>query len=101
MSRYDNKIVLKNKENKPYFKGKMYPNIPLSINDIYIITSEGDRLDILANEYYKDPNLWWVISMSNNNINKGSIFPPVGIQLRIPTDINNVIKIFNQFNISR
>lgn len=101
MARYDNKTILKTSYGKPYIKGKMYPNIPLSETDIYVITTIGDRLDLLSYQYYKDVNYWWVISAANNNITKGSLFPIPGTQLRIPTNLNNVLTIFNQFNTAR
>ena len=101
MNRYDNKQILTTSDNKPYYKGKFYPNIPLSESDIYIITNVGDRLDLLAYQYYKDVNLWWIISSANNNITRGSLFPVPGTQLRIPTDISNIISSFNKFNTAR
>ena len=97
-NRYSNKTILKTDDGKPYYKGKQYPNIPLSENDIYIITTVGDRLDLLAYNYYNDSTLWWVISMSNNNITKGSLFPTPGTQLRIPQNINKVLKIIEDAN---
>ena len=97
-NRYNNKTILKTDNGKPYYKGKQYPNIPLSENDIYIITTVGDRLDLLAYNYYNDSTLWWVISMSNNNITKGSLFPTPGTQLRIPQNINKVLKIIEDAN---
>jgi hypothetical protein len=69
-SRYND--ILRTNQGVPYFKGKVYPNIPLSANDVYVITTVGDRLDSLANSYYNDSTLWWVISMANNNITKGA-----------------------------
>lgn len=101
MARYDNKTILRTSDGKPYIKGKMYPNIPLSETDVYVITTIGDRLDLLSYQYYKDVNYWWVISAANNNITKGSLFPIPGTQLRIPTNLNNVLTIFNQFNTVR
>jgi hypothetical protein len=99
MNRYNNSTVLNTPyTNRPYYKGKFYPNIPLSENDVYIITTVGDRLDSLAYTYYSDSTLWWVIAMANNNATKGTLYPQPGIQLRIPTDINNVLELFNQFN---
>ena len=68
MARYYNSDILKTSDGKPYYRGKQYPNIPLSADDIYVITTIGDRLDLLAYTYYKDTALWWVISMANNNI---------------------------------
>lgn len=98
MKRYDNSPILYTKNNKPYYKSKQYPNIPLDESDVYIITTIGDRLDSLAYSYYKDTSLWWVISVANNNLTKGFLFPTPGTQLRIPTNINNILKLYNNFN---
>jgi hypothetical protein len=98
MTRYDNTITFITNEYKPYYKSKFYPNVPLSESDVYVITTVGDRLDSLAYSYYRDSTLWWVISMANNNITKGALYPAPGTQLRIPTDITAVIRQFNQFN---
>jgi nucleoid-associated protein YgaU len=97
-SRYDNSITLKTAQGKPYYDSKRYPNIPLSENDLYVITTVGDRLDNLAYRYYRDSNLWWVISFANNNVTRGSMFPTPGTQLRIPTDLNTIMNLYKQFN---
>ena len=89
MNRYNANSTLKTIQGKPYYKSKFYPNVPLSEDDIYIITNIGDRLDYLAYTYYTNSELWWVISMANNNITKGSLFPIPGTQLRIPQNINS------------
>jgi hypothetical protein len=100
MARYDNKTILYS-NNKPYFRGKFYPNIPLSESDIYVITTSEDRLDYLAYTYYRDSELWWIISVANNNITKGLLFPIPGTQLRIPQDISNVLSQLERFNKAR
>ena len=100
-TRYDNKTTLTTPQGKPYYKAKVYPNIPLSESDVYVITTVGDRLDLLAYNYYRDVNLWWVISMANNNATNGSLFPAPGTQLRIPTDLNTVLNLVNKFNQAR
>ena len=101
MNRYDTIAILKTSQNIPYYKGKFYPNIPLSESDIYVITTIGDRLDNLAFSYYRDSTLWWVISAANNNITKGALYPVPGTQLRIPTNISAVLNQFDQFNKAR
>jgi nucleoid-associated protein YgaU len=99
MDRYETSDILNTPYKKsPYYKGKFYPNIPLSKSDVYIITTVGDRLDSLAYTYYNDSTLWWVIAAANNNITKGALFPAPGTQLRIPTNIFNVLDLYNQFN---
>lgn len=98
MTRYENSSILTTFDYRPYYKVKFYPNIPLSESDVYVITTVGDRLDSLAYNYYQDATLWWVISMANNNITKGALYPAPGTQLRIPTNINSVFNLFEQFN---
>jgi hypothetical protein len=100
-TRYDNKTILTTPQGKPYYRSKQYPRIPLSETDRYIVTTVGDRLDLLAYNYYRDVNLWWIISVANNNITKGSLFPIPSTQLRIPTDLNTVLNLFNKFNQAR
>ena len=102
MERYENTDILKTEyTDRPYYKGKYYPNIPLSENDVYVITTVGDRLDSLAYSYYNDSTLWWIIATANNNITKGALYPTPGTQLRIPTDLNNVLQQFDKFNKAR
>jgi hypothetical protein len=99
MARYND--ILKTQQNVPYYKGKFYPNIPLSETDAYIVTTIGDRLDYLAYRYYRDSELYWIIAAANNNVTKGSLFPIPGTQLRIPQNINSILNQFNQFNKAR
>ena len=102
MERYSSTDILKQANtNRPYYKGKFYPDIPLSETDEYVITTVGDRLDSLAFSYYNDATLWWVIAAANNNVTKGALYPVPGTQLRIPTDINSVLDLYNQFNQAR
>lgn len=96
--RYDKNIINKTSSGKRYYKGKIYPEIPYSDTDEYIITTIGDRLDSIAYSYYNDAELWWVISVANNNITNGSMFPIPGTQLRVPTNINSVLNLFDQVN---
>ena len=78
----------------------MYPSIPHSENDIYIITRDSDRLDLLAGQYYEDVTLWWVIATANN-LGKGTLVVPPGLQIRIPNDIEAVVTAFDEFNATR
>lgn len=75
-----------------------YPEIPVSFNDTYIYTSIGDRFDTLAQSYYGNPSLWWVISVANPQLKQNSYTPPPGIQLRIPSDISQITSLFNELN---
>jgi hypothetical protein len=101
MNRYENPTIEYTSQGKRYYKQKYYPNVPLSETDDYVVTTIGDRLDSLAYSYYRDSTLWWIISMANNNVTKGSLFPEPGTQLRIPTNINTVVELYNQYNTTR
>ena len=96
--RYDN-IEKKRISNigKKYFVNVIYPDIPISGNDQYVMTTIGDRLDLIAFDAYKDVNLWWIVA-SANNLPGDSLFPPVGMQLRLPANIEAAINKFNAIN---
>ena len=102
MERYNNTDILTTEyTNRPYYKGKFYPNVPLSESDVYVITTVGDRLDNLAYSYYRDSTLWWIIVAANNNATSGFLFPVPGTQLRIPTDLNKVLELVEKYNQAR
>ena len=58
MNRYEKISILKTEEGKRYKKTIKYPLMERSIDDIYIIGMQGDRLDNLAYKYYNDANLF-------------------------------------------
>jgi len=101
MNRYQDIKILSDSSVKPgvrFYATVRYPEIPLSENDIYVITAEGDRLDLLAQQYYGDVSLYWIISAANNELTKNSLFVPEGTQVRIPTDTGQIIAQFNILN---
>jgi hypothetical protein len=98
MNRYQNIQIIKNSDNVSYYRDNKYPEIPLSINDIYIVASEGDRFDMLANQYYNDPSLWWIILVANPDLPQNSLYIPLETQIRIPYNPSNVISSYNKLN---
>jgi hypothetical protein len=98
MSRYQDIKQIKNSEGITYYRDNKYPIIPLSINDIWVITTSGDRFDRLAQQYYNDYTLWWVISIANDNLSQNSLYPPGGTQIRIPTNISEILSNYNSLN---
>ena len=97
MNRYENIQIVKSHSKKRYYKDNKYPDIPLSESDLYLITAAGDRFDLLAYEYYKDTSLWWIIPTANN-LKCDSLFPDPGIQIRIPLDIESILKSYKAIN---
>ena len=86
-------------DTKRYYRQIKYPSIPTSIEDFYIITKSGDRLDLLAEQFFNDPELWWIIPLANpNTIKRDSFSIPLGIQIRIPANHRNILEAYKQIN---
>jgi phage tail protein X len=98
MNRYQNTPIFKNSTGKRYYGTTKYPEIPLDFNDIYVYSTIGDRFDILAQQYYSDSSLWWVISSANPILNQDSYYIPEGTQIRIPTNISRILSQYNALN---
>lgn len=101
MNRYEKIPTKKNDNNQTVYQSALLPDIKPSVNDIYIMTTPGDRLDILAYKYYGNVSYWWIIAQANPNanLNKGSLALQGGLQLRIPTNPTNIIRDFENRNI--
>ena len=85
-TRYKHTKISKDDKNTRHYGTTIYPVLRKSPNDIYVITGPTDRLDLLAHQYYKDKNLWWIIA-TVNNCGHGSLALEPGKQLRIPTNV--------------
>ena len=84
---------------KRYYLNTILPEIPLSREDTYIITQDGDRLDNLSFEFYNDTQFWWVILAANpNKLRKDSYHVALGEQIRIPANPNQYVNSFINFN---
>ena len=82
MKRYENSKILKKygTKSKPEHKHKsttLYSKIPHREEDLWVVTQYGDRLDLIANQFYGDKSLWWYIAKANHmnfmNIEPGKI----------------------------
>jgi len=96
-NRYTNIKTQKSTSGKRVTRSVLYPPIPRHAQDIYIITTVGDRMDMLAKTYYGQVNLWWIIAEANA-IGKGTLDIPIGTQLRIPKDLYNIQQDFENLN---
>ena len=106
MNRYQNtpKITI---NKKICYQTTKYPEVPLSDNDVYVYASQGDRFDILADQYYDDQSLWWIISIANtavagtslpSDLPQDSLVIPEGKQIRIPANYSEVLNSFKVLN---
>lgn len=98
MNRYKTISILKNQSGKRYYAGVRYPEIAYRDNDFYVISQEGDRYDLYANQYYRDSSLWWIIPMANPSLPFNSIYPPLGKQIRIPAELAEIISDYELLN---
>ena len=107
MNRYQNINLITVPDNKTLYQTVKYPEIPLSDEDIYVYTTQGDRFDILASIYYGDSSLWWIISIVNtavagtslpSDLPQDSLVIPEGIQIRIPANYAEVLNSFKKIN---
>ena len=106
MNRYQ-PIAIIQTDKKPNYQTTRYPEVPLSDEDTYVYTSQGDRFDVLANQYYGDQSLWWIISIANtavagtslpSDLPQDSLIIPEGIQIRIPSNYAAVLSSFKLLN---
>ena len=106
MNRYQ-PILITKIDKKQVYRTTRYPEIPLNDNDIYVYSTQGDRFDILANQYYSDQSLWWIISIANTTVTgtslpsdlpQDSLIIPEGIQIRIPANYAEVLNSFKKIN---
>ena len=88
--RYKSAAVGKDKLGNRFLGTIIYPEIPKSASDIYIMARKGDRLDLLAYSYYEDSTLWWIIAQANH-LGKGTLSISEPQRLRIPTDLDSIL----------
>ena len=98
MNRYQN--IPKTKiDKKLVYVTSRYPEVPVTSDDVYVYSVQGDRFDVLAQQYYKDSSLWWIISIANTDkLPQNSLVIPEGLQIRIPAFYAGIINTFNRIN---
>jgi len=95
--RYKNNIIKKDANNVRYYKPRIIPNIPIKDTDIFAYPIFGDRFDTMAQRYYNDSNLWWIIAKANE-LSNGQISPDPLKKLRIPTEIDEILQSISNAN---
>ena len=98
-NRIQSAITKRSVDLKRYYKPLKYPTIQPTSSDLYIVTSIGDRLDLLAYQFYKDTRLWWIIANANVGIIRRDSFAlQPNIQIRIPRNIDSIVEDFEDLN---
>ena len=96
MNRYRDISTIQDANGRRKKASIIYPIPPQSSTDTYIRTTTVERIDLLANKFYGDLTLWWVIAAANG-LGKGSLYVPVDSIIRIPdaSTINELIERIN------
>jgi len=102
MARYSPiSIITTTEDPKRRYVRVKYPDIPRDFSDIYVYTTQGDRYDLLALSYYNNSSLWWIIARANVDVTiMDSLYPNVGIQIRIPgpSRISSILSDYETLN---
>ena len=87
--RYRYSRIRKGTSGKRVRESILLPTPPLNINDTHVEVGIHDRLDLLAQKYYNNKNLWWVIAAANN-VGKGTMYFTQGTIIRIPANPSSI-----------
>jgi len=99
-SRYSRTEEKTDDDGKRVFKTTIFRSLERRDSDEFIEVEEARRLDILAQEFYDDKDLWWVIAQTNN-LDSDSFFVEAGTRLRIPMNITRVFSQIERVNNNR
>ncbi len=83
MNKYQTDVIIDTSKNIPYYQTVLLSDVPSETVPFYYTARGNERLDILANRFYKNSKQWWVIAKANNLAN-GTISVPDGTKLFIP-----------------
>ena len=106
MSKYNNTLDLQStlidaELKRRYFVSIIDPHIPKQSDDIYVVCTIGERLDLLAWKYYQNVEYWWIIAAANPELRKDSLNLEIGVQIRIPKYFQNALILMSEQLISR
>tara|TARA_B100001778_G_C17982541_1_gene359881 strand:- start:164 stop:463 length:300 start_codon:yes stop_codon:yes gene_type:complete len=96
MKRYSTTRKKMDKSGVKVYTTTYYPEMPIENSDQFIFTKEGDRLDTLADKFYGDYTLWWIIAKANGIRGKIALKPSQ--MIRIPGNSVQIIEKFKNLN---
>tara|TARA_B100001113_G_C20944623_1_gene550356 strand:+ start:373 stop:684 length:312 start_codon:yes stop_codon:yes gene_type:complete len=97
MGRYDNTTKKKNKIGQRVYGVTLYPKIPIQDGDQFYYPIDGERVDSVAQKFYGDQTLWWIIAEANVLKDGGFALDP-NKELRIPKNIAPILQEFRSIN---
>ena len=70
-------------DGKPREVLKFLPPLSFTFDYINYTVRQGDRIDVLGQRFYGDPELWWAIAQVNPQWTFWDVLP-AGLVLRVP-----------------
>jgi hypothetical protein len=67
-NRYNTSKILRDENGTRYLNRVEYPSIPIRDNDVFIRGVFGETFMNIANRFYQDKDLWWIIARANNQV---------------------------------
>ena len=95
--RYNSAKIRRDKNGTRYYKPTIVPNVPIKDSDIFVYPVYGDRFETIAQRYYNDSTLWWIIAKANE-LSRGEISADPLKKLRIPTEIDDILESVQKSN---
>ena len=97
-NRYNDIPKKRDSYNTRVVRSTVYPPIERHDEDLYVITVVGDTLYALAQKYYGSVNYYWIIGEANERVNKKTQMVPSGLQLRIPSQLEQILRDYDDIN---
>lgn len=89
-SRYDGatmyRVLTASGERLPALYSEEFMSLPVSFDFTPYRVVAGDRLDLLADRFYGDVDLWWILARANPEISYPDDIEP-GLVIRIPGSV--------------
>ena len=87
MNRYKN-VKLVSDNNVDRIGTADLPEFEEKNSDVLLIATQGDRCDLISQQYYGTAEYWWYIA-SVNNLKSNNI--EAGTQLRVPVSVEQAV----------
>ena len=84
-------LYTKKTKNKRY-ETPTFSSFKRRATDMYVFSREGDRLDLLSQEFYGDPRYWWVIAQFNQKPTESHF--QVGDIYYVPISIEQILEFY-------
>ena len=95
-NRYNKSRIFKDENGTRYLNRVEYPPIPIRDTDIFIRGIFGQTFMNLANKYYGDKDLWWIVARANHQAE--SIYMIPDKEYRVPQSVALILQEYEELN---